>query len=65
MFKENPEFHENNRALAARSFTRQALLADNTRGIVFQYGKFPISLTHDEAIRIATEFVNHVEAGRQ
>lgn len=65
MFQERPDFHDTNRGMADRAFTRPAELADGTIGVVLQYGKFPICFTNEEAVRIATDLANSVERNRK
>ena len=64
MFKEQERFHELNRQTARDVSTRQATLADGSIGIVLDWDSFPIVLTNNEAIRVATKLANAVERNR-
>lgn len=65
MFREHVKFHDTNRKIANDSTVKQVELANGEIGVLIQWGTYPICVTNDEAITLATGLVNTVEVNRK
>lgn len=61
MFGEPPKYATSNREHAANIHTEPAKLADQSYGAVLFYSRFFMTLTRDEAVKVATMLVKTIE----